>query len=80
MSNKTIDVAKTGTNIKRLCVEKGVKVSDLVYGMQISAPAVYKWMNGEGIPSLDNMIRLADLLGVTVDEIVVTIEDDSSVK
>lgn len=76
-TNKTIDVAKTGANIKRLCLERGVKVSDLVYGMQISAPAVYKWLNGESLPSIDNMIRLGDLLGVTIDEIVVTTDDNS---
>lgn len=78
-TNKTIDVAKTGANIKRLCAERGVKVSDLVYGIHISAPAIYKWLNGESIPSLDNMIQLADLLGVTIDEIVITSDDNSEV-
>ena len=78
-TNKTIDVAKTGANIKRLCDERKLKASDLVYEMQISAPAVYKWLNGESLPSIDNMIRLGDLLGVTIDEIVVTSDDNSEV-
>ncbi len=80
MTNKTIDVAQTGANIKRLCDVKGLKVSDLTLEMRISAPAVYKWMNGEGIPSIDNMIRLANLLEVTVEEIVVTLDGNSIVE
>lgn len=71
MSDKIIDVVKTGNNIKRLCIEKDIKVADLANAMQISAPAIYKWMRGDGIPSIDNLIRLADILEITIDEIVV---------
>jgi len=33
--------------------------------------AVYKWLGGEALPSLDNLVILADLLGVRMDEVLV---------
>ena len=33
--------------------------------------AIYKWQRGEAMPTLDNMIVLAAVFNVTVDEILV---------
>ena len=32
--------------------------------------AIYKWIHGTAMPTIDNMVILAALFGVTVDEIV----------
>ena len=37
--------------------------------------AIYKWQNGDCMPTIDNLVILAAVLGVTVDEILVTDED-----
>ena len=40
--------------------------------MELASPqAIYKWQHGETIPSVDNLIILADVLGVYMDEIIV---------
>ena len=38
--------------------------------------AIYSWQSGKSMPSLDNFIILAAILGVTIDEIISTEEDD----
>lgn len=68
----TIDMTLTGKNIKRLRRERGLTVSAITEYMGFSSPrAVYKWQNGESLPSVDNLFALSVLLGVTMDEIIV---------
>ena len=33
--------------------------------------AIYKWIHGTALPSIDNLVILADMLNVTMDEIVI---------
>ena len=35
------------------------------------AQAIYKWIHGTSMPTIDNLVILAAKLGVTLDEIVV---------
>ena len=34
--------------------------------------AIYKWQQGLALPTIDNLVVLAALLGVTIDDILVT--------
>ena len=43
---------------------------DIVYG-DYEDYAVYKWQNGEALPTLDNLVVLSKVFGVPMDEIVV---------
>ncbi len=67
-----IDLRATGQNIKNLRVDAGISVRDLQNILGFTNPqAIYKWQNGDSIPSIDNLVILAAVLGVTVDEILV---------
>ena len=67
-----IDMAATGRNISRLRKEAGLSVKELQEKMELaSLQAIYKWQHGDNIPSVDNLIILADVLGVTMDDIIV---------
>lgn len=67
-----IDMPATGLNISRLREEAGLSVKELQAKMELASPqAIYKWQHGETIPSVDNLIILADVLGVSMDEIIV---------
>lgn len=69
----SIDMIRTGENIKRIRRERGVTVAEIAKYMGFSSPrAIYKWQNGETLPSVDNLLALSFLLDVTMDEIVVT--------
>jgi len=67
-----IDMTGTGKNIVRLRREAGLSVRELQAVFGFSTPqAIYKWQHGEALPTLDNLVILASVLEVTVDEILV---------
>ncbi len=67
-----IDMTATGLNITRLRKNAGMTVRDLQGIFGFATPqAIYKWQRGEAMPTLDNMIVLAAVFNVTVDEILV---------
>ena len=67
-----IDMAATGRNIDRLRRDAGLTVRQLQAVFGFSTPqAIYKWQRGDALPTLDNMVVLAAVLGVTVEEILV---------
>ena len=68
-----INMTATGANIKALIRTKGLKVADVQNIFGFNTPqAIFKWMRGDAMPSIDNMVILAHLLGVTIDEIIIT--------
>lgn len=67
-----VNPAATGQNINRLRIAAGLSVKDLQMVFGFSTPqAVYKWIHGTALPTIDNLVILAAVLGVTMDEIVV---------
>ena len=70
-----INTAATGRNIDRLRAEAGLSVRDMQMVFGFATPqAIYKWIHGTSLPTIDNMVILAAMLDVTLDEIVV-VED-----
>ena len=68
----TINMAATGANIKSLLKARGLKVADVQNMCGFNTPqAIFKWMRGDAMPSIDNLVILAHLLGVTIDQIIV---------
>ena len=67
-----IDLQATGRNICRLREEAGFSVKDLQEIFGFATPqAIYKWQHGTALPSIDNLVLLAAILEVSVDEILV---------
>lgn len=73
MGFPTIDLMRTGASIVRLRKAAGLTVHDLqmVFGFN-SPQAIYKWQNGAALPTVDNLIVLAALLHVRIDDILIT--------
>ena len=68
----TIDMIKTGENINRLRKLAGVSVKDLQDVFGFATPqAIYKWQQGAALPTIDNLVVLAAVLGVKIDDILV---------
>lgn len=60
-------------NINRLRQGAGLSVKDLRNVFGLATPrAVYKWLHGTALPSLDNLVVLAAALKVRLDDILVT--------
>ena len=67
-----INPAATGANIYRLRKAAGLSVKDLQDIFGFGTPqAIYKWQRGTALPSLDNIVLLAAVFHVSVDEILV---------
>ena len=68
----TIDMVATGRNIMRLREAAGMTVKDVQDIFGFATPqAIYKWQHGTAMPTIDNLVVLAAVLGVTLDEIIV---------
>lgn len=68
-----IDAVATGMNIMRLRKAAGLTVKDLQEIFGFATPqAIYKWQHGTAMPAIDNLVVLAAVFGVALDDIVVT--------
>ena len=73
MDFPTIDLAMTGANIVNLRKAAGLTVRDLQVAFGFNSPqAIYKWQNGTALPTVDNLMGLAAMLHVRIDDILVT--------
>lgn len=67
-----IDMVATGRNIARLREAAGLTVRDLQDIFGFTTPqAIYKWQHGAAMPTIDNLVVLAAVFEVPVDEIIV---------
>ena len=67
-----INMVATGKNIIRLREAAGLTVKDLQDIFGFATPqAIYKWQHGTAMPTIDNLVVLAAVLAVTMDEIIV---------
>lgn len=67
-----IDTVATGQNIDKLRISAGMSVRDMQMEFGFSTPqAIYKWIRGTSLPTVDNLVILAAMFEVTIDDIVV---------
>ena len=59
-----------GKRIASLRHQKGLKQDDLAAALGVSAQAVSKWENDQTCPDISLLPKLAQLLGVSVDELL----------
>ncbi len=68
----TVDLVRTGQNICRLRKQAGLSTADLQTALGLSSPrAIFKWQRGDCLPTVDNLVILAALFGVRIDDILV---------
>lgn len=67
-----IDLVKTGNNIKSLLAQNNISVTKLQDILGFTSPqAIYKWFWGQSLPSVDNLVILASILHVSIEDILV---------
>jgi len=68
----SIQPKETGKQIKRLLTDNGYTVRDVQSAMGFENPqAIYKWLSGRSLPSIDNFIILSRLLHTSIEDILV---------
>lgn len=67
-----IDMTATGINITRMRINAGLTVKDVQDVFGFSTPqAIYKWQRGAALPTVDNLVVLAAIFGVKIDDILI---------
>lgn len=59
-----------GENIARLRTERRLSQGDLADALGVSRQSVSKWETDASVPELDKLVRLSELFGVTLDQLV----------
>jgi len=68
-----LDLEATGAKIKTLMKQRGITPRQLQTILDFPyVQTIYNWFAAKNMPTLDNLIVLAQVLGVTMDDIVVT--------
>ena len=65
-----IDAELTGKKIGELMHAFSVDVKTLANSLGVSSQAVYKWLNGKSLPTLENLFQISRIFDVPMDEIV----------
>lgn len=71
MKIPVIDLPRTGAKIDLLRKKANISVREIqeVFGFE-NPQAIYKWIHGRNLPTVDNLIILAEIFNVTVDDIL----------
>lgn len=67
----TIDMAATGRNIRAMRMKAGMTIKDVQNACGISATSVCNWQQGKSVPTIDNLVILASIWNVKIDDIIV---------
>lgn len=68
----SIQQEETGAQIRKLMMKNGYTVRDVQGAMGFENPqAIYKWISGKSLPSLDNFLILSRLLHASIEDILV---------
>ena len=68
-----LDLEATGTKIKTLMKHRGITPRQLQILLDFPyVQTIYNWFAAKNMPTIDNLVVLAQILGVTMDDIVVT--------
>ncbi|MCQ2584081.1 MAG: helix-turn-helix domain-containing protein [Treponema sp.] len=73
INKPVLDMQGTGEKIKSLRKFNKISVSALqeVFGMA-NPQAIYNWESGKNMPSIDNLIVLAQVFDVTIESLIAT--------
>ena len=67
-----IDMRATGAHIKELMTARELSVQDVQDAMGLASPqAVYRWLCGSNMPSVDNLYALSRYLDTSMDDMII---------
>ena len=73
MANKRRRMAVSlGERIYKLRTEKGMSQGDLSDALEVSRQSISKWETNGSVPELDKLVKLSEIFGVSLDELVVS--------
>ena len=74
----SISLQETGKRIRDLMVASGYTVKDIQIACSFMNPqAIYRWMRGEALPSVENLVILSRVLKTDVESLLVIKEQEA---
>ena len=72
MSYPVIDTLPNDARIKTYRIDRGFSVASLreYFGLS-TTNAIYKWLRGDSLPTLDNFLALSVLFNVSMNDLIV---------
>lgn len=68
----TIDTKATGIRIRQLMDERRLTVKDIRRYLNLaSVQSIYHWLNGQSMPTIDNLYALSALFETSMDSMIV---------
>lgn len=67
LKDRSFDPESFGGKLRQLRLERNLKQSDVAKAVRVGKAYVSGWENGKSKPSLDSLVGLANLFGVSVD-------------
>ena len=72
MNYPVIDPVATGARINAYRIDRGFSVANLKEYFGLSTTnAIYKWLKGDSLPTLDNFLALSVLFGISINDLIV---------
>ena len=68
----SINMKATGQNIHDMRIKAGMTIRDIQNACGITSTSVCNWQNGKSVPTIDNLVILACIWNVKIDDIIVT--------
>ena len=66
-----INKRETGINLRRIMDAKGITVKDVQQYLELgSVQSIYHWLNGNSLPTIDNLYALSELFQMPIDDLV----------
>lgn len=66
---RKIDKSATGLKLYRLIKESGLTYAEIAEYLELQTPRViYDWINGNKLPSTENLYNLAELFNVQIED------------
>ena len=69
-TNNTYDISKFGGNLRRLREELGINREDFAYSIGVCTRMIYDYEEGFKKPKLETAMKIAFVLGVTLDSML----------
>lgn len=67
-----IDMIATGQRIRDMRMKAGMTIKDIQNACGVTATSVCNWQKGKAMPTVDNLVILAQIWHVRIDDMIVT--------
>lgn len=71
-----LDMIMTGKRMRNIIMKSGYTIKDIQKRLNLSCPQpIYRWLNGQTLPSLDNLYMLSGILKTPMEELLMPRND-----